>query len=426
MNSEDILHDYSLVVKGGIIQKIESTSSFETPKGVRTIDATGKYLIPGLSDMHVHLEGLAWNVVYQGNNGYTPEQLSYEHLLLPYIAHGITSVNVMSAFPELLVIRDSINKGKLLGPQLTLSKMIDGSGKAWPPPISTWVNNPQEAKNAVIETKNLGYDRIKVYSFLDKDCYDTIVKTSLELGIPVDGHIPRSTSIEYIAKSGQSMIAHSEELLNFVNDFNTENIESISKLLVDNEIWITATLITTNNLLHLLEDPNELNKEGTEFQHPQAKDVWNFVYQNLYKPMPASHREYLNNAFSEFQKPFIAHFQEEGGKILAGTDALVPPTLPGISLHHEMELLVEAGLTPYEALKTATINPQLFLENEKAGIVEEGKSANLVLLAGNPLEHISNTQLIEGVFIQNQWINKTELKEKMNQVSKSFRELKRE
>jgi hypothetical protein len=304
--------------------------------------------------------------------------------------------------------------------------MIDGSGKAWPPPISTWVNNPQEAKNAVIETKNLGYDRIKVYSFLDKDCYDTIVKTSLELGIPVDGHIPRSTSIEYIAKSGQSMIAHSEELLNFVNDFNTENIESISKLLVDNEIWITATLITTNNLLHLLEDPNELNKEGTEFQHPQAKDVWNFVYQNLYKPMPASHREYLNNAFSEFQKPFIAHFQEEGGKILAGTDALVPPTLPGISLHHEMELLVEAGLTPYEALKTATINPQLFLENEKAGIVEEGKSANLVLLAGNPLEHISNTQLIEGVFIQNQWINKTELKEKMNQVSKSFRELKRE
>jgi len=142
--------------------------------------------------------------------------------------------------------------------------------------------------------------------------------------------------------------------------------------------------------------------------------------------MPASHREYLNNAFSEFQKPFIAHFQEEGGKILAGTDALVPPTLPGISLHHEMELLVEAGLTPYEALKTATINPQLFLENEKAGIVEEGKSANLVLLAGNPLEHISNTQLIEGVFIQNQWINKTELKEKMNQVSKSFRELKRE
>jgi len=222
MNKEIVLQNYHVVVQGGKISKLGPASSIKLPKNATIINAKGKFLIPGLSDVHVHLVGDAWNMMYPPEKKYTKEEIDYSDILFIYLANGITTINVMSAFQEHIELRDKINKNEMLGPRLILSRIIDGSGKAWPPPISTWVSYPNEAKKAVIDMHQQGYNRIKVYSFLDKASYDTIVATAKSLKMPFDGHIPLSTSVEHVITSGQNMIAHSEEILKFVKDYNTQ------------------------------------------------------------------------------------------------------------------------------------------------------------------------------------------------------------
>lgn len=426
MDSERVIEDCSVLIEDGLIRVIQSSSSYKVPELATEIDAKGKYLIPALSDMHVHLEGQAWNIMYPPGSGYSEQEIVYEDLLFMYVAHGITTIDVMSAFPEHIAIRDQIQNKELIGPRMVLSRMIDGAGKAWPPPISTWINNEEEARQAVIDAHKLGYDRMKVYSFLDEASYKTILSTAKDLDMPVDGHIPQSVGVEEVISEGQNMIAHSEEFLNFISDFSPQQIDYYSSLLANSDTWLTATLVTSRNLIKLLGFPEqELSKPGVGYMHPQGMDLTSYIYENLYAPIPEAHREYIRNGLDSFQVPFIAEYYHKGGKLLAGTDALIATTLPGTSLHDELEELVSAGLSPYESLRVSTTNSHLFLEEiNLAGTIEPGKTANLVLLEENPLDDISHTRTIAGVMIQGQWISKNQIDERLEQIKESYVELK--
>lgn len=423
MIDEQILFDYSVVIKNGNIIEINNSNLVDIPENAQVIEANGKYLIPGLSDMHVHLEGDAWNIIYPPEKKYTTEEINYKDILFVYLANGVTQINVMSAFPEHISIRDSVHSGKLLGPNMLLSRMIDGASKAWPPPISTWVSNPEEAKKSVLDAHKMGYDRIKAYSFLSKESYDSIIAMAKRLEMPVDGHIPYSCSVEHIVESGQKMIAHSEELLNFTKDHSDEQIDYLSSLLAESDIWLTATLTTSNNIAELFEKgENQLTKLGTEYLHPQMKGVWVYLYENLYKPVAEERKVAVKSGYEQFQKPFVYKFYRKGGKLLAGTDALIPTNLPGFSIHDELLELVNVGLTPFEALKISTTNSHNFLGNiEFAGTIEKGKTANLVLLNNNPLEDISNTRSIFGVYSQETFINADEIKTRLSEIKESYR-----
>jgi len=428
MDQEQIFEDYTLVVRDGKIAAMGPASSMKFPDNAKVVDASNKFLIPALSDMHVHLEGDAWNIMYPPGEGYSPEELSYEDILFPYIANGITTVQVMSAFPEHIALRELIQNHEILGPRLVLSRMIDGAGKAWPPPISTWVNDPGEAGNAVREAHEMGYDRIKAYSFLDLPSYDTLMLTAASLNMPVDGHIPLSVSLEHFVSSGQKMIAHSEELPRFADDFSSEAIQDLSTRIADEDIWVTATLITSRNLIRLFEDPQQqLSKPGNAYLHPMGADIEAYIYENLYKPIPESHRAHIKEAYESFQLLFVRAFHAKGGKLLAGSDVLIPPNLPGITLHEELEELVKAGLTPYEALRVSTTNSHEFLgELESSGTIEPGRNANLVLLDANPLESISNTKTIAGVLHQGSWIHKQEIDIRLEEIAQSHIDLKKQ
>jgi len=426
MDSERVIEDCSVLIEDGVIQEIQSSSSYKVPEYANEIDARGKYLIPALSDMHVHLEGQAWNIMYPPGSGYSEKEIAYEDLLFIYVAHGITTIEVMSAFPEHIAIRERVKNKELIGPRMVLARMIDGAGKAWPPPISTWINNEEEARQAVIEAHKQGYDRMKVYSFLDEASHKTILSTARELNMPVDGHIPLSVGVEGILAEGQHMIAHSEEVLNFASDFSPEQIDYYSNLIAESNTWLTSTLVTSHNLIRLLDYPEqELSKPGMEYLHPQGMDITSYIYENLYAPIPETHREHIRNGFKSFQVPFTGEFHRKGGKLLSGSDALIAATLPGSSLHLELEELVEAGLSPYESLRVSTTNSHLFLEEiNLAGTIEPGKTANLVLLEENPLDDISHTRSIAGVMTQGRWIPKTQIDKRMEQIKESYAELK--
>ncbi|MBP1660801.1 MAG: amidohydrolase, partial [Candidatus Aminicenantes bacterium] len=190
MDEERVLRDQTVVTANGRIVEIGPASTVTVPIGALRVDARGRYLLPSLCDMHVHLLGDAWNIMLRPEAKIASQDIPFEKFLFPYIANGVTTVQALSATPEEITLRERIDGGDLLGPRLILARMVDGPEKAWPPPLSTWVASATEAREAVRRAKDEGYDKIKVYSFLNKEAYDAIVSAAKELRMDVIGHVP--------------------------------------------------------------------------------------------------------------------------------------------------------------------------------------------------------------------------------------------
>lgn len=428
MDRERVLLDQTVVIKGNRISKIGPASSTNIPAGATMIDATGKYLIPALADMHVHMLGQAWNMMFPPEAQFSADDLDFSKLLFLYVANGIATVQVMSALPEHIPLRDRISRGEVLGPRLILARMIDGPGQAWPPPLSTWVETADGARQAVLDAKDAGYDKIKVYSFLNQESYDSVIATAKEVGMPVDGHIPMALSVEYILDAGQNVIAHAEEVMKHAKgNYDQERIDYFADIIADSDTWITPTLIMKKNILAILDDlDRELARPEVRYLHPMALGVWSFLTTNIYLKMPPEHRTALHKGFELFEKPFTKALHDKGAKLIAGTDALVPTTVPGFSLHRELEELVSVGLTPYEALRASTTYPFEFLGKlSEAGTIEVSKRADLVLLEANPLEEITNTPKIAGVMIGGRWLSKIEIQNRLEELPAFYETLKR-
>ena len=238
--------------------------------------------------------------------------------------------------------------------------------------------------------------------------------------MPVDGHIPVELSVEHILGAGQNLIAHSEEVTRMAKgDFSPERIDYFAGIIAASETWVSPTLVTLRQIVAIFDDhEKELARPEMRYaQHPMQQGIWSFFLNNRYLPIPEDYRQDIRDGFEQFGRPFTKALQDKGGKLLTGTDTLLPTLVPGFALHEELEELVAVGLTPYQALRASTTNPFEFLgELEDAGTVEVGKRANLVLLEANPLENISNTQQIAGVMIQSRWLSKAEIQAGLDEV----------
>jgi hypothetical protein len=424
MDKERVLRDQTVVITNGKIVAIGSSSSVKVPRKALRVDATGRYLLPALCDMHVHLLGEAWNIMVPPKAQSKGKNVPFGDFLLPYVANGVTTVQSMSATPPEIILRERINKGELLGPRLILAPMIDGPKKAWPPPLSTWVDSAAEARDAVRRFKSDGYDKVKVYSFLSKDSYDAIISTAREQRMDVIGHIPMSVSLEYVLDAGQKLIAHSEEVEKHSGGkHDAEHIHYFATRMADRGVWMTPTLVTTRSLLNFFDDPDSplARPEAAYFRHPMQRGVWSFMATNLYGPIPSEGRSRIRKGFEAFQRPLTKAFHDRGGKMMTGTDSLMLGIFPGSAVHDELREMVEAGLTPYQALRTSTINPFEYLgEANRAGTVELGKQSDLILVDGDPLEDISATSRISGVLIRGRWIERKEILKMMQEVAAAF------
>ena len=420
MDEECVLGDQTMIVQDGRIQQIGAASSTEIPAEARRIDSTGKYLIPALADMHIHLEGSAWNIMFPPESYYSNDDLDFEKILFPYLANGIATAQVMSALPEHIPLRDRINRGEVAGPRLILNRMIDGPGQTWPPPINTWVETPSEARQAVLEAEQAGYDGMKVYSFLSPECYHAILTTAQEISMPVSGHIPDALSVEEIIAAGQNLIAHSEEVMKRAQEnYDPQQIDYFAGIIASSDTWVTPTLTTSRKILAIFDDlQGELSKPEIRTLHPMALGVWSYLTENIYLKIPPEHHQAIREGFESFQLPFTKALQDKSVKLMTGTDALIPTNIPGFSIHDELVELVGTGLTPYEALKASTTHPMEYLgELDDAGSIDIGKRADLVLLEANPLEDISSTRLIDGVMIWGRWYTRSDLDMRLEEVA---------
>lgn len=420
MDTERVLRDQTVVVANGEIVALGASSAIKVPDGAARIDATGRYLLPALCDMHVHLLGDAWKMMLSPAAQAVSRVIPDEQFLFPYLANGVTTVQVLSGTPEDLAVRDRIRRGELLGPRLILAPMIDGPRKAWPPPISIWVADAAEARAAVLKAKRDGYDKIKAYSFLSRESYDAIVAAAREQDMDVIGHVPMALSVEYVIAAGQKLIAHSEELGKHANgDYSAQRIEYFADLMVRNGVWMMPTLITSHSIFELFDDAAAVlgRPEAAYFQHAMEQGVWSFIANQLYLPLPPQHRQGIRDGYHKFQRPLTRVFHEKGGKLLAGSDAPLPGLVPGFALHRELRELVDVGLSPFAALRTSTTAPFEYLGEPDRGRLAPGQHSDLLLVDANPLEDIDALSKVAGVLVRGRWIGQAEIQRRMQQLT---------
>lgn len=395
--------DVTVLITGNQIADVGKSDQVPVPAGTKVVNAEGKFLIPGLWDMHVH-----W----------------YDKRSLPlFTANGVTGIRQMFGTPELLRWRQELADGSLQGPRMIVaSPILDGPRPFWPNSIA--VGNEGEGRKAVLKVKKWGADFVKVYSFLPRDAYFGIAEEAKEQGIPFAGHVPWSVSAAEASDAGQKSIEH----LTGVFMACSEDEEKIRRQLPQNTPFGARSLIEASALAKY-----DRRKAAALFQRFVKNGTWQcptltvlrssanreergFRDDPRLKYMPTEVRERwerraearstiraeeeYNYAKKVYPKYFelIGAMRRAGVQFLAGTDTGNPYCFPGFSLHDELALLVQAGLTPIDALRAATLNPSKFLGLDRSfGTIEKGKIADLVMLDANPLDDIRNTQKIHAV-----------------------------
>lgn len=404
--------DMTVVITDDRITNLGKTGKVRVPKGAEVVDGSGKFLIPGLWDMHVHLS------------------ITTESTLPAFIANGVTGVRDMGGdLSQIDGWRKSIAAGLLIGPRIVRAgPLVDGPKKTAMYRLT--VNNPTEARQAVVSLKDQGVDFIKVHNRVPRDAYFALAEECRKQGITFVGHIPRGISAEEASEAGQKSIEHTETLIEAaayqpgatakspeqaLDTYTPERRRALFALFVKNGTWYCPTLIEYNNFA-FETDPSVLDDPRQKYLAPATKE-----YIEKFFPIPPRNtpvEQYApRRALYQRLLELVGEMQRAGVGLLAGTDPPARGVFPGFSLHDELALLVRAGLTPMEALQTATRNPAKFLGRlDSLGTIEKGKIADLVLLEANPLEDIHNTRRVAAVVLGGKLISKSELQMMLDKV----------
>jgi ketosteroid isomerase-like protein len=400
--------DQTVVISDGKITNVAQSKKLSAPTSARIVDGRGKYLIPGLWDMHVH-------------------RTEYESTYPMYLVNGVTGVREMAGPFDANKFRADLGAKKLDAPRFYFaSPIVDG----YPPRVSDQivVKTAEEARRVVDDQKKAGADFIKVMDRLSRDAYFAIIDEAKRQDIPVVGHVPFAISAWEASAAGQKSIEHvhavpldcstreaelrarlvatkenSWKLWNPIyieayESYSDEKCQRLFKEFKKNGTWSVPTLVVYRSTA-MSSDPQFRNDERLRYFGGQLR-TWlskNAVMErkNFETSDFAIERELLNR-----RKWLVGKLFRAGVPMLAGTDTPNPFCFPGFGLHDELALMVESGVTPLGALQAATRNPALFLDaTDKYGSVVPGKIADLVLLDADPLTDIRNTTKIREVFL---------------------------
>jgi imidazolonepropionase-like amidohydrolase len=409
MDREQILTGQTMVVKDGKIVEMGASDKVKAPAGALQIDGRGKYLMPGLADLHIHLSD--YN-----------EQHNAAMLRL-YVANGVTTILNLYGTPHHLELRAKIRSGAVFGPEFYTSGPFISNAPVHTP-------TPDEVERGVVEQKRAGYDFIKIHGDFSRDAYHRLFQVARREGIRVIGHAPRNLGVGPMLEERQDAVAHAEEYLDAYffykmdetiksTDQETQlrfiagqekKIPFIAQATAKAGTWVVANLEAYRNIALQVEDLDAaLKREGAQYVIPDIAPHW-MPERNTYKQRFKPDRAPFFRAQYRLLEMTVKSFRDAGVRLLAGTDALNPCVVPGFSLHDELRNMVAAGLTPYEALQTATVNAAEFL-GSTSGVVAVGRQADLILVNGDPLKDVSNASRRVGVMVRGQWLEEDELQQ---------------
>jgi len=409
--------EMTVVIEGLRITRIGKSARVRVPKNARVIEGRGKFLIPGLWDMHVHEIFGDW----------IPAEERVTPLL--FVANGVTGVRDMGGdLAPLQLWRLRIAAGQMIGPRIILpGPMLDGPVPQFP--SSAPVRDAAEARRIVRELKDKGVDFIKIQSLISREGYLAAAAEAKAQEISFAGHVPDKVRAAEASAAGQKSIEHltgvfegastaEEELMSqprgpgrrrYLDTYDEAKASALLALFAKNRTWQTPTLVWERGEW-LIEQTNSGPDPLAKYAPAAWKErTWPMFTREIsagWSTDPLADRQ----AFVQAELKMVAAMHRAGVPLLAGTDTAAGVRVyPGFSLHDELGMLVQAGLTPMEALQAATRNAGEFLQLADSGTIKEGKRADLVLLDANPLEEIANTRKIRGVVLAGRYFSRTDL-----------------
>ncbi|QUD90277.1 amidohydrolase family protein [Phenylobacterium montanum] len=409
------IRDQTVVIRDGRIAEIGPSTAKRLNAPGRHVDGSHEWLIPGLTDAHAHLENdRILRLVLHAPDlpaGATKD----EDVFLPYVANGVTQVVDLSATSETFAQRAAIDNGRVLGPHIVTAAMIDGAAPVWPIGMTRAAADPEAGRRAVRDAAKEGYDLIKVYSRLDLPTFTAIVDEARKQHLPVVGHIPAREQglTERFFQPGYTVVAHAEEFAQQTAAPDEAAIARYVDMAKRNGTGLIATLTLDERILEEMRDPSSLERR------PELAAL-----NPLWRELVLKHNPYVGQSspaaiariekIVAFNRKLVAVFEAAGVPVLAGTDSPVPGVVPGYSLPDELEALTVSGLTPKQALESATRRPNQWLGSAKnRGVVAVGAQADLLLLGADPLADIRNVRRIEAVIVGGGLHSRAELDEKI-------------
>ena len=416
MDSERVLEGHTVVVQDGRISSVTADDA-QVPEGARRIDGEGRWLMPGLAEMHGHVPG--------------PDDPDYaEDVLFLYVSNGVTTVRNMAGHASHLALRDRVEAGELVGPTLF-------AASPWLTPETA--GTPEAARQAVRDYQAAGFDLLKLGT-IDAESYAAMAAAAHEIGMPFGGHIPAEVGLVAALDAGQTSIDHYDRYVEFLvpDDFDTQSLEpgffgSGWVHLADREripeaiertlaagTWNVPTLSLVEHLASDTPAGEMIAWPEMRYMPQRVREGWveakhRFQARDDFQPDAA-------RALVELRQELTRALHAAGAPIALGSDAPQFFNVPGFSIHHEMEMMVAAGLTPYEVLATGTREPARYFGTPEAfGTVEPGRRADLILLEANPLDDVANVQRRAGVMVRGQWLPEADIQSRLGTIAQSNR-----
>lgn len=399
MTDDEVRPNWTVVVSGSRITAAGPASEVDVPPSARRIDASGKYLIPGLAEMHGH--------VPSPNDD--PQYL--EDIFFMYVANGITTVRGMLGSPGQLEVKARANRGEIVAPSLYL---------AGPPFSGGSVSSPEDAAARVSQQAAEGWDYLKVLPGLTREEYDAMAERSAAEGIPMIGHVPSDVGLEHALEKGQQTIDHIDGYIDFVNGGSSplerELLQRAVDATVDAGVWLVPTMALWETILGVPTVEEVSAYPELRYMPPDIRQNW----------LNALSQRRSANGFdqgraeieAENRIRILAALNDAGARILMGTDSPQQYSVPGFSLKRELPLMAAAGMTPYEILASGTSEVgEYFADKDSFGTIEPGRRADLILLHSNPLENAMNVFDRAGVMVQGRWLDADTIEQGLDAIA---------
>jgi imidazolonepropionase-like amidohydrolase len=415
MDQERILQRQTVIVKNGRIMWMGPASQARPAAGAIVIEAEGKYLIPGLAEMHAHVPPI-------------DDIEPMKEVLTLFLANGVTTIRGMLGHPRHLELRSKINSGEILGPHFyTTGPSFNGQS----------VKTPERGAEMVREQKAAGYDYLKLHPGLTKETFPAIVSTAREVGIPFAGHVSFGVGVWAAIDAGYSSIDHMDGFVEaltpgiekmaeqqtglfgswIADQADESGIPKLTKALAEKNIWVVPTQALAERWLSPLPADEYLKAPEMKYMSPQTRTSWANAKAN-YLSNPNFSADKATKLI-QLRRKMILECQKANAGLLLGSDGPQVFNVPGFSIHHELRYLVDAGLTPFQALRTGTVGVAIYLGKKDTGTIAQGNAADFVLLGGNPLRDITQTQAIEGVMIGTKWLSADYIRAELKKLEKN-------
>jgi len=399
MDRDGVVPNQTVVVRDGRIVEVGPAARVRVSAGATVVDGAGKYLMPGLAEMHGHLP----------NPNAGPEIT--ETVLFLYVANGVTLVRGMQGNTAHLDLKRRIAAGELLGPRLFVpGPQLSGNS----------VPTADSGRRLVEAQRAAGFDHVKIQEFLSREAYDTIVATAKRVGIAFAGHVPDAVGVPHALASGQKSIDHLDNYVETVGGPTSADDARIGQIVAATcaaGTWTVPTLALWEVFLGT-DDPAVLGARAElRYVPPQWRANWarqvGLMRQNA-APGPGA-------ATIALRRRILKALQDAGCPIAFGTDSPQLFSVPGFSIHREMASMAAAGLTPQQILTAGTRNVARYFGAEREfGTVAAGQRADLLLLDANPLAHVGNVARRAGVMVHGRWLPESEIQARLERLAEGY------